>query len=121
MDLDQYIVEARGTLLDATQVIQGNYSRCAVVRDAGKVIGVLSEGDILRALLKGADIYSAIRPFVNHSFKFLPKRDVAHALVLCRNHGISLIPVVDENFVLIDVITAADVLNSVELSETARE
>ena len=47
-----YVVTADGTLLDAAEVIEHTRSRSAVVVKETKVVGIISEGDILRALLK---------------------------------------------------------------------
>lgn len=115
MDLSYYTVESNGTLLDAAQAIASNHSRCVVVVDHGKVIGVLSEGDLVRALLRGTDIYSPMQPFIHHGIVFLEQREMGRALALFRSHGISLIPILDEELKLHDVITLNELLTQVQL------
>lgn len=110
MNLEDYIVDASGTLLDAAQAIANNKSRCAMVVDEDKVIGVLSEGDLVRALLRGTEITALMRNFVHHGFIHLKERDYVKALELFRLHGISLIPIVDQNLRLKEVITLQDML-----------
>ena len=109
-----YAVCHKGTLLDAAEVIEYTHSRSAVVIKNRKVIGIISEGDILRALLNGVGVHAPLATFFNHSFKFLSVPDKGRALELFRNFGISLIPVVDKDFRLTDVITLNEILNDLD-------
>ncbi|MDR1185716.1 MAG: CBS domain-containing protein [Coriobacteriales bacterium] len=118
MDLSQYTVESSGTLLDAAQAIAANRSRCVIVMNGSKASGVISEGDLVRALLRGTDIYSPMQPFIHHGISFLPKRDMAQALELFRTYGISLIPILNDDLGLEDVITLQQLLTQVELTES---
>lgn len=116
MALDDFMVPESATLLDAVEVIDNNHSRCAMVMSGEKVVGIISEGDIMRALLRGADIHAPLAEYANPSFKFLERRDHAKALELFRRHGISLLPVLNRELHLIDVVTLRDVLEQVELT-----
>lgn len=109
-DLQRYTLNPQMTLLEAASVIVANASRCAFVLSEGKVIGTLSEGDILKALLKNVSPYAPIETCINHSFKFLTKRSNEDALKLIREHAITLIPVVDKNMTLKDIITLKEAL-----------
>jgi len=120
MDLSQYTVESSGTLLDAAQAIAANRSRCVLATSAGKVVGVISEGDLIRALLRGTDIYSPMYSFIHHGISFLPKRDMTQALELFRTRGISLIPILNDELGLEDVITLQQLLAEVRLAEPRR-
>ena len=105
-----YVIEDDARLIDAAQTIVNNQSRCGVVVSGDKVVGVISEGDVLRALLKGAEIHSAVRTWTSHSFRFLASRDHEIAHRIMADTGIVLLPVIDEGFHLIDVITSVDLL-----------
>jgi CBS domain-containing protein len=118
-DLRYFTVDARGRLLDAAEAIARNRSRCVIVVEDGKVTGVISEGDLVRALLSGSDIHAPLKSFAQVGFKFLEHRDLDRALELMRQHGISLVPVVNEAFGLGDVITLADVLSHVKIDPNA--
>jgi CBS domain-containing protein len=117
MDLNQYTIESCGTLLDAAQAISANRSRCVIVMSSGKAVGVISEGDLLRALLRGTDIYSPMQSFINHGISFLSERDMSRALELFRTRGISLIPILNDELGLEDVITLQQLLAQVRLVE----
>lgn len=110
-DLRDFTVNRRGTLLDAIDAIDRNHSRTVVVVEGGKVIGVLSEGDILRALLGGADVHAPLAGFVQLGFRYLPKRDLQAALKMMHPRGITLLPVVDADFKLEAIITQQEVID----------
>ena len=108
--LEDYCVSEQGTMRDAITVIQRNESRCAIVRgQGGKVVGVFSEGDVLRALLRGTDIHAPLRNLLRPSFVYLRERNLEEARPHFRR-GISLLPVLDGEFNLRDVLTLQDML-----------
>lgn len=115
MELSQYTVESSGTLLDAAQAIAANRSRCVIVMSGSKAVGIISEGDLVRALLRGVDLYSPMQSFIHHGISFLPDRDMALALELFRTRGISLIPILNNQLGLEDVITLQQLLAQVKL------
>ncbi len=107
-------------LIDAVQAIKENKNRCVVVVSGDKVVGVLSEGDVMRALLHGADVHSPLEVWISHDFKFLSDANDVGALELMRCYGITLVPVLDVDFSLRDVVTLADILQRVSLPESAK-
>jgi CBS domain-containing protein len=115
IELSHYTIASSGTLLDAAHAIDHNRSRCVVVVENGKAIGVISEGDLVRALLRGTDIYSSLLPFIHHGILFLKEKDMKRALAMFLSHGISLIPILDDDFILRDVITMQELLKHVRL------
>ena len=117
-DFSDYIVTLDGTLLDAAEVIEHTRSRSAVVVKEKKVVGVITEGDILRALLKGVRVHAPLADFVNHSFKYLDSPDLERAVELFKEFGIALIPILDKEFKLTGVMTLHDTLNSSKVSVT---
>ncbi|MBN2592363.1 MAG: CBS domain-containing protein [Sedimentisphaerales bacterium] len=116
--LKDYCIGERETIVEAISAITKNLSRCVVVcGDSGKVIGIVSEGDILRYIIQGVDLYAPVYKLVSPSFHFLNTRDMEKAYELVRKHGITLIPIVDENFYLCDTVTIFDVLEYARSSE----
>ena len=110
-------IQVEERLIDAIQAIKENQNRCIIVKSKEKVVGVISEGDILRALLQGVDIHSPMQNWISHDFKFLSSLDYQQALDLMSKHGISMIPILDKNFLLLDVITLVDLLQRVILKK----
>jgi CBS domain-containing protein len=110
--LAKFVIPLGSTLLEAIEAIKHNRSRCVVVTRADTVVGVLSEGDIMSALLHDADVHAPIDNFIHYDFKHLPKRDLAKALDLMRRFGVTLIPIIDSRLGLVDAISTADVLGA---------
>ena len=111
ISIEKYIVSIDGIIKDAVELINKNKSRCVVVvNEDYKVFGVVSEGDILRILIDGKNIYTPIRNSININFKYLNYFDKKKSLNLVRNYGITLIPIVDENLILKDVISIHDLI-----------
>lgn len=113
--LNRFTVAASATLLEGVEQIEGNQARAVVVVEGEKTVGVLSEGDVMRALLHGVDIHAPLIDHVSYSFKFLQQADWDAALSLIRDFGISLIPVLDEEGRLSEVITLQQMLERVQL------
>lgn len=114
--LTEFVVDEHATLLDAIETIERNHSRCAVVCSGEKVLGVISEGDVLRALLRGVEIHRPVEGLYNVAFHFLTEPDKQRALELFRQYGISMIPVLDEAFTLKGVVTLRELLGKVNLA-----
>lgn len=115
--LASVVIPLSARIIDAAQAIRENRNRCVIAVADDKVVGVLSEGDIMRALLHGSDVHGPIADWVSHGFKFLRSRDLPAAFALMRKHGITLVPVVDESFRLTDAITLMEVLDRCVLTD----
>lgn len=110
--LENYCVNGRQTIKEAISIIQNNFSRCVIVlNDYQKVVGVFSEGDVLRAILEDIDIHTILEKVISPSFHYLNKRDILKAYELVKKYGITLIPIVDNDFNLKSVITMFDVMD----------
>ena len=72
----------------------------------------------MSALLSNVNIYASITNCINYDFKFMSKIDYAKGLDLVINHGITMIPILNKDFDLIEVITLFDILKKVKLDNT---
>lgn len=116
MDKKDFCVTCDYTIREVMQVFERNKERgVLVLGDGGKVCGFLSMGDIIYALLEGKNMYSHIGQICNPSFIYLQKKDFSKALKLFQKRNISLIPIVDAEMQLVDVITARELFEMVEL------
>ena len=109
-NLELFTVEINSTIYQALERIQLNKSRCVLVVERGKVLGTCSEGDVVRALLRGSSVYTPLVDVLNPAFIYLTTRDLGKAQELFARHLLSLIPIVDSEFQLKDVITLGDLL-----------
>jgi len=91
-ELYTYTIGNKSTIKEAITTIQNSFSRCVVVlNDKKKVVGVFSEGDVLRAILNEISLYTPLNKVLKPSFRYLNNSDVNEAYVLIKKHGITLI------------------------------
>lgn len=110
MSLEKYIIPEGELIEQAIELIEYNNSRCVIVINSfNKVVGILSEGDILRAILKGVSIKSPVKYIMNPSFKFLLTKDDSKIIELLKR-GITLIPVLNDQNELADIVVYKDYL-----------
>lgn len=113
--ISEFIVHEKQPIKEAIKIIQGNLSRCAVViNDANKVVGVFSEGDVLRAILNEVDLYVPVKKVIKPSFLYVESHDYRKAFALIKKHGISLVPIINESYELSGVITLLELLEKLD-------
>lgn len=116
MDRNDFCVTKDYTILEVMQVIDRNKERgVVVIGESGKVCGFISMGDIIYALAGGKDMYSHVGQICTTSFIYMKEKNYKEALKLFQKRNISLIPVIDEEMKLVDVITAKEMFGMVEL------
>lgn len=70
-----------------------------------KLIGSLTDGDIRRGLLRGLGLENNILDFIQQHPKFLKKGNYSiHEVIEYRNRGFRIIPVVDKENCIVDVV-----------------
>ena len=105
-----YIIPENSTLIRACEAISKNKSRCVLIEKNNKIIGLLSEGDIIRSFLTGAGINNRIKEYINLGFIFLNKKDLKKQGQFLKKNK-SLIPILNEKMKLKDLITFNDILD----------
>lgn len=114
-DLSIYCITPSYTIKEALAQIEENKNRAVlVVDDLGRVSGLLSQGDIIRALASGTNFFASVGQFSSPSFMYLKSRDLEKAYQLAKTRGMTIFPVLDDDFKLIDVLTLFDVFDYVE-------
>ena len=110
-DFKNYIISDDSTLIVACEAITKNKSRCVLIESKNKIIGIVSEGDIIRAFLMGADINSRVKDYTNLSFIFFGKKDLNKAKLIFKKKQITLIPILNDKMKIIDLITLNEILD----------
>ena len=97
--LSELQLNLRSSIRDAVRVIDSGARQVAlVVNDSGQLIGLVTDGDVRRGLLKGLSLDDAVGTVMQSNFKWLPvgaSRD--RALALMRRDVLHQIPVLDDN------------------------
>lgn len=91
--------------LVAINSITGNGESLIVVNKAQQMVGSLTDGDIRRGLIGGADLVDSVRNIMHRDFRYIKHSDfdVAH-LKSFRDQRIMFIPILDEQKHVVDVV-----------------
>lgn len=115
MDLERYCVKENYTIKEVLEQFESYNNRVAIVTNgSNKVIGVVSQGDILRALSAGQNLYTPVNQIIRSSFLHLYEKDLERAYPIFKKKRISLLPVINHNNELIDFITIDDIYEYLE-------
>lgn len=113
--MKRYYIYKTFTIKEAIDAIDDSRDRVVIVLNENDlVIGVVSQGDIIRALRDGKNIYTRVEGIIRTGFYYLFEKDYVKAYQIFKNKKITLLPIVDEDFKLIDVITLGDIYDYLE-------
>ena len=110
---NRFIIQKDKLISDAINLININKNRAIFVLDKTKIIGVISEGDIMRALSEDKEINTPLINIMNKSFKFVTTNNRNLALNYFKDDPISILPVVNKNMEIMDIITLPDILKRI--------
>ena len=110
MDLTIMQINQEETLLEALRQIDRNAQGFVVVCGGdGLVTGVLTDGDVRRALIEGADLSSRVGSVTGGSFSSIRNdSEISDVIEKFGNERIKFLPVLDAEGRLINVITKQD-------------
>ena len=113
-NITKYCLLENNTANDAIESILGtrkdNERLVFIVNKKFKVLGTLSEGDIMRALLRNKNLDMPVTSIMNKSFKFLLKKDLIAAKKLVKKFNITIIPIVTKSMNIKSIIRLNDIL-----------
>lgn len=104
----KYIISETASVRDALVAINNiihDGESLIVVNSDQQMVGSLTDGDIRRSLIAGAELTDFISKIMHRDFKFIKQEeyDVAH-LKTFRNRRIMFIPILDEHNRVVDVV-----------------
>ena len=107
MSFDKFVMSKDISLREACIKIQLNDCRAVVIVENGKLFGLISEGDILRAFIDGALPSMSIEPYINISPIKISYDDPERQRTFLKEYfnGITIIPTVKENGELVGILT----------------
>ena len=96
------------SLRHCMQRIDENEQGVVFICDEGRYLkGILTDGDIRRAILSGASLDSQVESYVNRSFRFVEEGTSREQILKLLDRSIRVIPVLRKG-VFVDVFTVAD-------------
>jgi mannose-6-phosphate isomerase-like protein (cupin superfamily) len=106
MKIDKYLINKNETIKSALKKIDGNHLGIIFIEDDNKVVGVATDGDIRRFMLKENNLDSIIHECMNKDFFYLIDSDVTNNLILeSLNDRIKVIPVLNTKRNLVSVVS----------------
>jgi len=111
MIIKNILINPSNSILDALNLIQKNLHKSVVVVDRSKkLLGILSDADIRRALLKGIKLTDSIKKYYNKNILFV--RGTKYDLQKIKNkiieNNLFVVPVIGKNREIIDLISYKD-------------
>ena len=120
--LDKFLINTKSLIKEAITKIETNSKGFVLVEnDVKQVLGTLTDGDIRRALLAGAQLSDLALNYINKNFIFLYDNSIEHESIYKKlDQEITFIPVLDENKRLLKFITKNTIPSRFEKLITAR-
>ena len=120
--LDKFLINKNALINDAIIKIEANSKGFVLVEnDVKQVLGTLTDGDIRRALLAGAQLSDLALNHINKNFIFLDDNSMEHESIYKKlDQEITFIPVLDDNKRLLKFITKNTIPSRFEKLITAR-
>ena len=111
-----FIVKKTDSIISAIEKIELNFHRTVFVVENKKLIGCVSEGDIMRALINKKKIESSLESIMNKSFLFLEKENIKDSKKIFLSTLSAVIPIVNKNMEIQSVLTLENFLKKWLLS-----
>ena len=120
--LDNFLINTNASINDAIIKIEANSKGFVLLEnDVKQVLGTLTDGDIRRALLSGAQLSDLALNHINKNFIFLDDNSMEHESIYKKlDQEITFIPVLDYNKRLLKFITKNTIPSRFEKLITAR-
>ena len=103
----EYIVNENVSMLEALTQIDANRQGFVIVTDDyGTVLGVLTDGDVRRAIINGSTALESISTIYTKNAKSVSTYDGFEAVTeLFKNESIKFLPIIDDERKLVNIIT----------------
>lgn len=106
--IQDFFMSSSGTIADALRTITENKHGVVIVVDEQRVVtGIVSDGDIRRAMLKGAVMFAPVSKIMNIDTTVLvdtSDTETESEIIFEEHPGFNVIPVVDEDNRLAGVV-----------------
>lgn len=117
--ISDYCITKNYTIKEVMEVLQRIKERGVVVLgDDEKVCGVLSQGDIINALVNGRNVFSRIDGIYTENYIYLNDSMDEKAIEYFKKRNLCLIPIIDSDFKLIDILTARELMKKTFCGKT---
>lgn len=105
IDLEKMVCSCKATIKDVMMCIDRNARGTAFIEDdAGRLVGVMTDGDIRRLLIGGYGVNDSIKTHMRKEFVYAKINDKPADIAEKFNYRIRILPIVNENMRLVDYV-----------------
>jgi len=102
-DIKKFICPFNSTIFEALKIINGNAKGIAfIANDHNNLIGVVTDGDIRRALIKGINLEEKVSKVINREFVYSREGESIEDLFNKINSKVKIIPIVNSKFEVVN-------------------
>lgn len=101
--LEDFVLDATKSIREAMQLIDKNMRGIVFVTNNRKLIGLATDGDLRRAMLRGLSLDANIQKAMNSDFIALPFKSDNALIRKTFTASLRIIPLCDENGILVDI------------------
>jgi len=114
-ELKKITIDHSTTVREAIKIIDESHFGIVVIIKDEKVIGILTDEDIRRLILKSVDLSNCVANHMNQNpILIVGENNIDSAKNIFSKKGFSQIPVVNEKNILVDLIFISDLFKEVE-------
>jgi len=115
-NINSIIISPNDSIKKAMRVIDDTGLRCVLIADENRhIVGVLSDGDIRKHILKGMNLDLSVRVVMNtRPIVLKEKYTLKDAKDVMVNNSITLIPIVNQKGIIVDYLHLPEVISVLE-------
>ncbi|MDF2801227.1 MAG: hypothetical protein K0S61_1130 [Anaerocolumna sp.] len=112
MNLSDLFISENITIKEAIKLLDETAKKILIVTNENKLIGIITDGDIRRWILKSGNLQESVASIMNKSPKYIYDKDVVYAKKILAEEMIEAIPVINVDNEVIDIIFWNDSFNN---------
>ena len=107
--IQRILISASVSLRDAlVKLNETGLQILLIVDEGGRLIGVLTDGDVRRSLLRDISLDTPVAEVMNRNFKTLPEADAEKAHELLRRSKFNHLPIIDHEGKLVELVSGSN-------------
>lgn len=103
MDIKDFIVSKENSVIEVMKVIDKNTKGIALICDNEKLLGIVTDGDIRRYILKNGELNKPIKNIANYSPKYVTNEDAIDFTAYMKHHSITALPIVNKKMRILSI------------------
>ena len=114
MNIQKLFVNKNESIIDTMKVLDETGKRAVLIVEDKQLIGIVTDGDIRRYILKSGDLNKEVFNIMNTNPITIQEIEIHRVKKIFREKFITLIPVVDKDNNIIDVLFWKDIFGEIE-------